>query len=439
MVLLAAIAVVPVVSACQFMPASSTTSPTVEPTPAAALPAATVESLPTPAAAATATPEDAPITLTFWTIESISPEAEGPPGDFIGNTLRAFERSQPNVDVNVLLKKPSGKGGMVDFLRTAKPVAPTVLPDVAIINAVDLPQAFADGLIQPLDGRLDRSVVQDLLPAARVMGTVTDRLAGVPLGLEMQHTVYNTTVFTATPVLWSDVFTKNTRYLFPAKGINGLVNDATLSQYFSAGGALLDDQDKPSIDDQALLTVLKLYRQGVENGAIDPAILEASAIDDLWPFYLKGSIGMAQVSVNQYLTDRDQLVRSAFGPPPVLNETRKPAAITRGWVLVLVTNDPGRQNAALNLIEWFLSVNNNAAWNQINLSIPSRGSSFQQLAGNDPYWVFLSEQLNTARPQPGFSGYDRLGRIIQQAVQEVVSGESSPEDAVAAAQDALRQ
>jgi ABC-type glycerol-3-phosphate transport system substrate-binding protein len=123
----------------------------------------------------------------------------------------------------------------------------------------------------------------------------------------------------------------------------------------------------------------------------------------------------------------------------VLNETRKPAAITRGWVLVLVTNDPGRQNAALNLIKWFLSVNNNAVWNQINLSIPSRGSSFQQLAGNDPYWLFLSEQLNTARPQPGFSGYDRLGRIIQQAVQEVVSGESSPEDAVAAAQDALRQ
>jgi ABC-type glycerol-3-phosphate transport system substrate-binding protein len=339
----------------------------------------------------------------------------------------------------VLLKKPSGKGGVVDFLRTAKPVAPSVLPDVAVINAVDLPQAFVDGLIQPLDGRLDRSVVQDLLPAARAMGTVNDRLAGVPLGLEMQHTVYNTAVFTATPVVWSDVFTKNTRYLFPAKGVNGLVNDATLSQYFSAGGALLDDQNQPAIDNQALLSVLQLYREGVDNGVIDPAILEVAATDDLWPFYLKGGIGMAQVSVKQFLTDRDQLARSAFGPPPVLNQSRKPVPVIRGWVLVLVTNDPGRQKAALNLIEWFLSVNNNAAWNQLNQSIPTRGSSFQQLAGDDPYWAFLSEQLNTARPQPGFSGYDRLGRIIQQAVQEVISGESLPEDAVTTAADALRQ
>ena len=66
------------------------------------------------------------------------------------------------------------------------------------MNATDLNQAFSEGLIQPLDGRLDRSIVQDLLPAARRMGTVDDRLVGVPLGLEMEHIVYNTLVFTAT-------------------------------------------------------------------------------------------------------------------------------------------------------------------------------------------------------------------------------------------------
>ena len=91
------------------------------------------------------------------------------------------------------------------------------------------------------------------------------------------------------------------------------------------------------------------------------------------------------------------------------------------------------------MIEWFLSTGNNATWNTINKSIPTRDSAYQQLAGDDPYWVFLTEQLNTAQPQPAFIGYDQIGRIIQQAVQQVISGEATPADAVATAIDALAQ
>jgi multiple sugar transport system substrate-binding protein len=107
--------------------------------------------------------------------------------------------------------------------------------------------------------------------------------------------------------------------------------------------------------------------------------------------------------------------------------------------MALVTNDPNRQKAALGLIEWFLATDNNATWNNINKSIPTRDSSFQQLAGEDPYWVFLTEQLNNARPHPDFPGYDQIGRILQQAVQQVISGEATPEEATATAIDAFTQ
>jgi len=390
-----------------------------------------------PTVTATATPEDNTIILTFWTVESISPEAEGESGDFISNSLRGFRRSNPNTEVNLVLKKASGKGGVVDFLRTAKEVAPSVLPDVAVMNATDLNQALSDNLIQSLDGRLDRSIVQDLLPAARKMGTVNDRLVGVPLGLEMQHVVYNTLVFTDTPMLWTDIFTKNTRYLFPAKGVNGLVNDATLFQYFSAGGELIDEQGVLEINEQVLRRVLDTYQQALDNGTIEPSILEASIPEELWPIYLEGRAGVSQISVRQYLTDRELLNNSIYAAGPVIIEDDTPVAITHGWVLVLVTDDPARQKAALSLIEWFLSTNNNATWNNINKSIPTRDTAFQQLASGDPYWSFLSEQLNTARPQPGFTGYDQFGRIVQQAVQQVISGEATPEEATATAIDAL--
>jgi multiple sugar transport system substrate-binding protein len=391
-----------------------------------------------PTVVATATVENATITLTFWTVEPISPQAEAEAGEFISNSLRTFERTHPDIEVEILLKKASGKGGVVDFLRTAKEVAPSVLPDVAVMNATDLVQAYDDNLIQPLDGRLDRSIVQDLLPGARKVGTVNDRLVGVPIGLEMEHVVYNTGIFTATPMLWTDVLSSNNSYLFPAKGVNGLVNDATLSQYFSASGEFLDDQGTPKIDEQVLRSILDFYQQGLDNNTIKADILEIATVEELWPIY-RGGAGIAHTSVYQYLAGRETLNNSTFAAVPVQNEEFTPVAITRGWALVLVTDDQNRQNEALSLIEWFLSTRNNATWNSINLSIPIRETAYQQLAGDDPYWVFLAEQLNTARLQPGFTDYDRIGRIIQQAVQQVISGEATPEEATATAIDALAQ
>ncbi|MCB0163086.1 MAG: extracellular solute-binding protein [Anaerolineae bacterium] len=379
------------------------------------------------------------MTLTFWTVEPISSLVADEAGSFVENNLRQFERDNPNISVELQVKKTTGKGGVLDFLRTAGQVAPAILPDVAIINAVDLNQAQTEGLVQPLDGRLDRSIVQDLLPAARRMGTVNGALVGVPLGLEMEHTVYNTLVFTQTPILWTDIISKNSRYLFPAKGNNGVVNDATLAQYFSAGGVFQDDEGKPKIDEIGLRNVLTFYQQASEQGLIDASLLEAATTEDVWPFFLEIQAGLSQVSVKQFLTEREGLVDSDFAAVPVSSTTATPISVMHGWVFVLVTDDINRQAAALKLIESFLSTRNNVAWSAINNSIPTRDSAFQQIAGDDPYWSFLSEQLNTARPEPRFTGYDRIGRIIQQAVEQVLRGEATAEEAAATAVDALTQ
>ncbi|MFN8454740.1 MAG: extracellular solute-binding protein [Anaerolineae bacterium] len=391
----------------------------------------------TPALLAKVTPTEEVTTLTFWTVEPVSPKVEGQAGHFVRDGIQIFERNNPDLKVNLLLKKASGKGGVLDFLRTAKEVAPTILPDVAVMNATDLPQAYAQGLLQPLDNRLDRSIVQDLLPAARRMGTFNERLIGVPLGLEMEHTVYNTKIVKAAPLLWTDVLSSNTKYLFPAKGINGLVNDITLSQYFSTGGTFRTEEGQLTLNDQVLQQVLKFYQQAVGQKVIDGNILQAASTEELWPVYLKSGAGMAQISVRQYLADRATLQNTAFAPLPVQKINNTPVPISHGWVLVLVTEDVTRQRAALRLIEWFLSSSNNAAWNRLNYSIPTRDTAYKQLAGDDPYWVYLTEQLNNAQPQPGFDGYDQVGRIIQQAVEQVIRGEASPEQATATAMDAL--
>ncbi|GAB4439555.1 MAG: hypothetical protein Kow0031_21460 [Anaerolineae bacterium] len=419
------------------------------PATAEASPAATATRLSTPTAISpalvatatpAATPEDATLTLTLWTIEPISPLANDEAAAFFNQTISRFERANPGVTVDVLVKKPSGKGGVLDFLRTASAVAPAVMPDVVVMNATDTEQAFAERLIQPLDGKLDRSIVQDLLPAARRVGTVQENLAGVPMSIEMQHSAYNTRIFTETTVLWSDVLSRSASYSFPAKGNNGLVNDITLSHYFTAGGNLLDDEDRPKIDEKPLRDTLGFYQQLLEAGLIDDSLLEAATTEELWPNFVDGQADVAQISVRQYLTDQPELEGSALpGPPPLPNGEATSVGVMHAWVFSLVTSDINRQEEALRLMESFLSTEANVTWNQLNKSIPVRDSSFQQLAGADPYWQLLTSQLNTARPEPRFTGYDRVGRIFQQAVEQVLRGEATAEEAASTAVDALAQ
>lgn len=395
--------------------------------------------LTTPTPTATGTPEDSTLTLTLWTIEQISGLATEEAATFFEQTINKFERANPGVTVKVLVKKPSGKGGVLDFLRTANDVAPAVMPDVVVMNATDLEQSFADRLIQPLDGKLDRSIVQDLLPAARRVGTVQENLAGVPLGIEMEHTVYDSRMFTQTNVLWTDVLSRSASYSFPAKGVNGLVNDVTLSHYFSAGGNLLDDEGNPKIDEQPLRETLGFYQNLLDAGLIDDSLLEASTTEELWPQFLDRQAEVAQISVHQFLTDQETIEFALPGPPPLPTAEAIPVGVMHAWVFSLVTGDINRQEEALRLMESFLSTEANLTWNQINKSIPVRDSSFQQLAGDDPYWQLLTSQLNTARPEPRFTGYDRVERIFQQSVEQVLRGEATAEDAASTAVDALAQ
>ncbi len=401
---------------------------------AIATPTATPPIVPTPTH--TPEPDHATTTLTIWTVEQISPYAKGDTGSFIDKSLHSFEKSNPNTKVEIFLKKPNGKGGILDFLKTTKEVAPSILPDVVIMNSTDLEQAYTNGLIIPLDDRLDRTIIKDLLPAARKMGTVAEKLVGVPLGLEIEHTIYNTRTFTTPTVLWTNILSSNAKYVFPAKGVHGLVNDTTLAQYFALGGRLVDERGAPKIDERALKQILIFYQEAINKKIIVPTILEVATSEEVWPSYVTGKTTVAQVSVRQYLTERKTLKNTTWGNIVPMKESLS-VPIMRGWALTLVTTDMHRQKAALNLLEWFLSTSNNVTWNSLNKSIPPRDAAFQRLAGSDPYWQFLAEQLNTARPLPSFNGYDQVGQIIQQAVEQVIRGEASPDQATATAIDAL--
>jgi ABC-type glycerol-3-phosphate transport system substrate-binding protein len=376
-----------------------------------------------------------PIELILWTVEAVSPEAEGQPGEIFGNGLRAFENSPPDVPVSVVLKNESGKGSVLDYLRTASQAAPSILPDVVVLNTVDLNQLARAGLTFPLDGLISPNLVDDLLPAARAAGTVDGQLVGIPFEMDVEHLIYNTNKVSTAPIVWTDIISAGTPYVFPAKGRNGLVNDAFLIQYLALDGRLQDEEGQPFLDEQAVRAILDYYRQGVEEGIIPADVLTIGDPSEIWSSYVSAQVGIAHVNSHRFLSDRDVLSSTEFGTIPTRDGTS--LTITRGRALAVVARDPNRRAVAANLIEWLMAADNNAAWNRATSYLPTRYASFELIGESDPYWPFLQHQLEVAVPPPVFPEYDQIGRVLQQAVIEVLSEEATSEEATTAAVQAV--
>ncbi len=406
------------------------------PSPAAPTdtPAPTITPKPVSTAAdfITSNPTPTGITITLWTVDDFSPQIS-----LVNQTLATFQEKSPTDSVAVFLKKASGQASALDYLQTMPTVAPELLPDVIILRDDQLARAWRTGLLQPLSGKLDRTIIQDLLPAAAALGTVDDQLVAIPLELNTEHLVVNTTLITPTPLQWQDVISQNTTYRFAAAGANNTLSDATLVQYLSAGGTLVDADGAPKIDADALRAVLHYYQSLLKNGTISAKMLDAANPIDFWPDYKNGDIALTHIDSHTYLSDRHQLHTSV--PAAIPTQNGEPLTIVHGWVMVLVTHDPFRQEAALRLMETFLSTEANAAWASYAQSIPSRQSAFSLVADDDPYWQFLGDYLTAGIAPPRFKGFDALSSSMQQAVVAVLNSDATVDEAVKTALDSLEK
>ena len=420
-------------------PASATAAVSdtvVLPTAPPMAPTGTPEPSATPGAVLLTLPAGVRIQLSLWTVEAISPQAEGEVGPLFADMLRGFERAYPGVSVSVVLKNTSGRGSVLDYLRTASVVAPSVLPDLVVLDTADLAAAARTGVLVPLDGEIAADLVADLLPAARAAGTVHNQLLGIPFQMDVEHLIYNANQVSSVPLTWTDVLSAHTTLLFPAKGRNGLVNDAFTIQYLSLGGRFQDDEGGPLLDEPALRAVLGYYQQAAQAGVLmREAALQAGDAQDVWSVYVSARAGLAQVTAHRFLTGRQALRNTRFGDIPTRDG--HPLTIGRGHLLAVLARDPLQQSLAMRLVEWWLRPDNNSVWNQTTHYLPTRYAAFQLWGNEDPYYPFLQHLLEIAVPAPPAADYDPIARVLQQAVLEVLRGESTPEQAAAAAVDAI--
>jgi ABC-type glycerol-3-phosphate transport system substrate-binding protein len=126
-----------------------------------------------------------------------------------------------------------------------------------------------------------------------------------------------------------------------------------------------------------------------------------------------------------------QLPAAAPAPIPAINGAGPP--ISQGWAFVLVTPDPVRQNVAATWMVQLMSPDVLAAWNQAAGYLPTRSSILADAGEADSYARFIHQQLQLARARPQLSNYTQVAATLQRAVEQVVTGVATPEEAAAEA------
>jgi ABC-type glycerol-3-phosphate transport system substrate-binding protein len=219
-------------------------------------PSTTEPALSTGAASTLPVPPGTPRALTLWVPPDLSPDGSSEAAILFASRLQAFDQAHPGVRVQVRIKGRSGPAGMAEALAAAYQAAPSVLPDLAALDASELASATAADRIAFWDdvSSIPESwaVAGAILEGSRARGGV----AGLPFAAEADLFAYRATAYTDAPRTWTDLLTGSTAFLLP---LGDPTARFTLGQYLAAGGRLRDADGAPTLDRLALQEVLSFY------------------------------------------------------------------------------------------------------------------------------------------------------------------------------------
>ena len=368
------------------------------------------------------TPDAAP-SLRLWLPPQFAPAPDMPGGIILAEQLAAFEEAK-GWRVEVRIKKAAGQGGLIDSLRTSLQAAPGVSPDVIALDTSML--AVAADSIQPLTSFSAGDVI-DFYPFALQAARVNNTLIALPFAADALGFAYSTTAYSMPPEYWSD--------LKPEAGVASLpLNDptalVTLQQYVALGGALTDAAGQPTLDAVVLAQVLRDYQQMQIGGLLPPESASVLSVDESWIIYRESRASAAAVFFGNYLADRRRVAATAFAPLPTHIGAR--AAFARQWNYTLITGDPARQAIALELMRWLTAPENLGEWSLAANVLPARSQALSEW--RETRLASAAEQLlNAAQPEPPQSVLVVVGPPVTAAVQAVLNGQASPENAATTA------
>jgi multiple sugar transport system substrate-binding protein len=344
------------------------------------------------------------VTLILWMPDDFAVSSGEQVQKLLIDRLDAFEIENPGIYIDLRFKNVKQKESMMDLLNTAYRVAPTVLPDVILLNRSDMETAAIKGLLVPFDNFPTGGDINGIFPGFEEPGNIQGSTFGVPAAGDGLFVIDKKFGGERLPA-WKDILSSSLKI-----GMNLNDPNATvfIALYLSAGGELTDENGKPHLNEAIFTQVLTFIRETRIQSAFPDWSLLASDWTEVSKRFENDE---TEMEINWYsTTPKDGLDQYNYHGLPGLSNSS--ASILSGWYWSIANPAPDRPLIRMELLSF--------------LSQPVFASSWSNTAGylpvSDQDWPILGTSntelqsiLDSAKPLPDTFIMITVGPVIRDA------------------------
>lgn len=373
------------------------------------------------------------VELDLWTIDD--------PGEYHYVMAEEYMAANPNVTINLrTVQFPD----MVNDL--ARAIATGSAPDITYIDNPEVALFASRGMLldlSPYIAASDIVNVEDIFPGPLASVTYEGGIYGIPRGANTIALFYNADMFVEAgldpdtpPQTWDELYEAAASLTRPADNIYGIA--------FSANGneegtfqflpwVQMTGGDYDNIATPGAERALTMWKAFIDEGLASPDTLIRGQWDSTGTF----NAGSAAMSISgpweipRMSEEADFDWRVAMLPVPDENATRA-SALGEGDNVILANTD--QPEAAFAFLE-FLYDNMDRVWNEFGY-LPASAVEVTDPRFPEAYAVF-EESMKYARNRGPSPDWPQISQAIQTAFQSALTGQATPADALAEAQETI--
>ncbi len=343
------------------------------------------------------------------------------------------------------------------------------LADVVIAFGQDIPEFAGFGLIQPLDDIANDGQIDDwktrLVPEVLSSGMHDGKLYGMPTYVDMASFLavdmdaLAEAGYDRPPATWSELreyakaMTKPDRpgIAFPATTAPVDINIFEGIAYANGGRVFDEETDTVLLNEKGMVDALQLYADMIADGSTPPGTsMTETNFRDTAQLFGQGRaamwIGLSWLNTPWPVPEELNWEGAPFPRPDAASGSFPPvAAIMDGTAVLMVSSRTENPEAAMAYIDFWTRNEQLNTWggNPEIARVPAGKEAWSSpgLAEVWPNWVSAYNEGNFfagAEPMPRFIGVSAVESALATAIQQVVLGQKTPQEALDAANEAAQ-
>jgi hypothetical protein len=361
--------------------------------------------------------------ITVWIEPQFDPDADNPAAQLLKSHLQDYLSDHPGAKVEFRLKASAGANAILNALSVTAAAAPDALPTIVLLSRDDMEAAAALGLIRPLDFYVNAMENNDWYPFANKMGKYHNEVFGLPFAADVMVLVLQNEMLQQDYLPFTQIPRQFGPIAFAAGESQPLV---PYLWYQSAGGEVFDDQDQPTLEEEAVSALFSAVAGNRQAGILTSSLSQYKSDTELWNKYLDGELN-ALITWSSHV--RAAPTDYPFTFVPALGSV--PYTYADGWVWCLVQKATTDIELNLDLMQHLVSADFLKDWTERSDLLPVRPSSISSFGDQQG---FIDQLLLSADLIPPVEMRRSYGAFLSEEINALLLGVKSAE---ASTQDLL--